>query len=163
MEGGIWLRSATGSGSSETTKTPDKMTVLPLTETELANLNPGIRSTVQTLRKWGFNTTDSGDGSTAQYDCDLTHPYVHIIVTPEEVVSEADRLVSLLNDVGVNFDDCPHPQDDPEGAMKHPSVEVCYLPLQGRTAAISLMNVILGQNDTVEATPSQNSETENGN
>jgi hypothetical protein len=46
----------------------------------------------------------------------------------------------------VNFDDCPHPQDDPEGAMKHPSVEVCYLPLQGRTAAISLMNVILGQN-----------------
>lgn len=115
----------------------------PLNEAELSALNPGIRSTVQRLREWGFNTADSGDGLTAQYDCDLPCPYVHIVTAPEELVSETERLVNLLNDVGIDFANCPHPQFDPEGAIGHPSVEASYLPLQRQCAAIHLINVIL--------------------
>ena len=117
-----------------------------LTDAELETLNPGIRHTVQTLRKWGFDTRDSGDGSTHQFECDLPHPYVHIITPPATMASETDRLIGLLKSAGINFADCPHPQEDPEGAAKHPCVEASYLPLQGGFAAIHVMNVILPEN-----------------
>jgi hypothetical protein len=52
-----------------------------LTAEELETLNPGIRHTVQTLRGWGFDTRDSGDGATREFPCDLPHPYVHILTT----------------------------------------------------------------------------------
>ena len=122
----------------------NQTTEIPLlTEAELETLNPGIRHTVQTLRKWGFDTRDSGDGVTREFDCDLPHPYVHIVTAPSMVVSETDRLVGLLENEGINFSDCPHPQGDPEGFEKYPCVEVSYLPSQGKVAVIHVMNVIL--------------------
>ncbi len=117
-----------------------------LTDAELETLNPGIRHTVQTLRKWGFDTRDSGDGSTHQFECDLPHPYVHIVTAAATMASETDRLIGLLESAGISFADCPHPQEDPEGAAKHPCVEASYLPLQGGFAAIHVMNVILPEN-----------------
>jgi hypothetical protein len=117
-----------------------------LTDAELETLNPGIRHTVQTLRKWGFNTCDSGDGSTHEFECDLPHPYVHILVDPLRMVTETDRLLILLINAGIDFNNHPHPQEDPEGYAKHPTVEASYLPTQGRCAAIHLMNIILPEN-----------------
>lgn len=119
------------------------MEIERLSEEEASKLNPGIRSTVQKLREWGFNTTDSGDGVTSEFSCDLPFPYVHIVAQAEDLIEETDRLLNLLNDSGIDFSNCPHPQDDPEGAMNHPSVESSYLPIQGRAATIHLFNVIL--------------------
>ena len=116
-----------------------------LTDEELEMLNPGIQSTVQTLRQWGFDTRDSGDGNTAQYPCDLPIPYVHILTDHQHLAEETDRLVGLLTDCGIVFSDCPHPQIDPEGTAKHPSVEASYLPLQGGIATIHVFNIILPQ------------------
>lgn len=134
------------------------MKIEPLSEEHLASLNPGIRNTVQTLRKWGFDTRDSGDGSTAQFECDLPYPYVHIVTSPAILASETDRLIGLLENMGINFADCPHPQEDPEGAAKHPCVEASYLPLQGGFAAIHLINVIL-PNDPAMASADEKTPT----
>jgi hypothetical protein len=64
------------------------------------------------------------------------------------MASETDRLIGLLESQGINFADCPHPQEDPVGAAKHPCVEASYLPLQGGFAAIHVMNVILPENES---------------
>ena len=126
------------------------MKIEPLSDEHLASLNPGIRHTVKTLREWGFDTRDSGDGTTAQFECDLSYPYVHIVTAPATMASETDRLIRLLESQGINFADCPHPQEDPEGAAKHPCVEASYLPLQAGFAAIHVLNVILPENDKVK-------------
>ena len=39
-------------------------------------LNPGIREVVRRLREAGFQTCDSGDGSTRQFECDPGAPDV---------------------------------------------------------------------------------------
>jgi len=114
-----------------------------LTEKEIQSINPGIRSTVQKLREWGFETCDSGDGETAQFDCDLDCPYVHIMVDAESIASETDRLVGLLVEAGICFDDPPHPQYEPDASSKFPVIEASYLPLQNRAAAIHLFNIVL--------------------
>lgn len=118
-----------------------------LSAKQLAALNPGIRHTVQTLRSWGFETCDSGDGVTHEFECDLDVPYVHILCPPALLASETDRLVNLLRGAGINFEDGPDPQDDPVGAALHPNVEACYLPLYGADSGyIHLFNVILPDN-----------------
>lgn len=118
------------------------MNVKQLNHEQLASLNPGIRSTVWQFREWGFDTKDSGDGKTHQFDCDLKCPYVHIETTPDKLASEADRLLGLLKQSGVNFDNCPHPQDNPEEFADFPTVEASYSPIDGK-AIIFTMNVIL--------------------
>lgn len=113
-------------------------------EIDYEKLNPGIRATVRFLREHGFNTCDSGDGVTHEFECDLPGPCVHIQCDPHQLASEADRLVALLKGVGINFDDCPDPQDDPEAAAKFPNVEAFYFPLgEDRHGFICIFNVVL--------------------
>lgn len=114
-----------------------------LTNEQLESLNPGMRYTVQKIRSWGFETTDSGDGKTAQFECDLPCPYVHIEVPASKLVDEVDRLMMLLEMEGVVFEDMPHPQEDPEGCAKHPTIEGSYMPAQHLSGFIHLMNVVL--------------------
>jgi hypothetical protein len=118
------------------------MKIEQMTETELKELNPGIRTTVQTLRSWGYQTMDSGDGETHQFKCDRQHPYVVIRVHPAQLVEESHRLMRLLNDRGLRFDDPPHGQHDPEGWMNYPRMECIYMPNE-RIAIIDISNVIL--------------------
>lgn len=116
----------------------------PLTDEQIEGLNPGIRSTVLKLRGWGFDTVDSGDGVTRDYECDLPHPYVHIRVSARDLFYEMGRLTGFLRDEGVVFESPPDPQTDLEGFMKHPNVEASFLPLQDPFHAfIHLSNVIL--------------------
>lgn len=114
-----------------------------LTDEDLASLNPGIRHTVKTLREWGFETMDSGDSSTAQFECDLKCPYVHIKADPLNLVYETERLKSMLAQSGIRFDSPPNPQDDPDAFNRWPNIEASFLPLQGRAATIHLFNVII--------------------
>lgn len=116
--------------------------VPPLDPEVLATLNPGIRNTVTWLREHGFDTCDSGDGQTHDPACDIPLPYVHIRTAPYYVVQESIRLMVLLKDKGIVFDNAPHPQDDPEAAAAHPHIETSYSPVDG-VAVISLFNVML--------------------
>lgn len=117
--------------------------VPPLSPEAIAALNPGIRATVQWLREKGFNTCDSGDGQTHDHACDLPVPFVHIRVHPHYMTAEAIRLMALLESChGIDFNNAPHPQDDPEAASRYPHIEASYSPVDG-VAIISLFNVML--------------------
>ena len=67
---------------------------------DYAALNPGIRRTVHLLREAGFNTTDSSDGATHEYECDRGYPYVSIIT--EHPTETADALLEVLATEGVS-------------------------------------------------------------
>lgn len=68
------------------------------------SLNPGIRNFVRFLRRNGFDTIDSGDGNTHEFDCDRDFPFVSIQCRPETMVMEAQRLYDLLADEGIRVE-----------------------------------------------------------
>jgi hypothetical protein len=80
-----------------------------LSDEDYEEIDPGIRETVRFLRGHGFDTTDSGDGKTKFPDgpdapgmpCAMPVANVAILVEPEQLVAEADRLCALLQSVGV--------------------------------------------------------------
>lgn len=99
----------------------------------MKNLNPGIINTVKWLNENGFQTVDSGDGETHDYECDLECPYVHISVAPEKLISEANRLQAKLQENGIVLT-----ESDESGSS--PTIQASYSPLDG-LAFISLFNV----------------------
>jgi hypothetical protein len=107
-----------------------------LTEEQIAALNPGIRSTVLKLREWGFDTRDSGDGKTHQFECDLPIPFVHIMASsPNFVWNEMESLrVRLSDEYGIDVG-----MSNEEGDV--PAIEG-FIPANGQ-AFISLYNVII--------------------
>jgi hypothetical protein len=68
-------------------------------------LDPGIRKVVRLLNDNGYTTTDSGDGyskkGTDQEECMLEIPNVVILTDRENLLNEADRLLALLTEQGV--------------------------------------------------------------
>lgn len=117
------------------------MKIEPLSEEHLAQLNPGIRHTVATLRGWGFDTRDSGDGSTAQFECDLEYPYVHISVAEGcTLFAEMSRIKTLLRECeGVEVGMCNEAGDAP-------TIEGCILA--DGSAWIHLFNVVIPERST---------------
>jgi hypothetical protein len=66
-------------------------------------LNPGIRETVRWLRSLGFDTVDSGDGETHEYECDCDEPYVVMRWdNPQTLSAGADLLLRALLERGIN-------------------------------------------------------------
>lgn len=103
---------------------------------ENLNINNGILKTVSFLNENGFQTVDSGDGKTRDFECDLDIPYVHILIdNPDDLISESKRLVRLLNDNGIEVY-----QADEDGLS--PSVEASYNPMDG-FAIISIFNILI--------------------
>jgi hypothetical protein len=70
-------------------------------ELDLGTLNPGIRKTVAWLRANGFQTVDSGDGKTHEYECDQEAPYVVMTARAHDLASKAGYLYFLLCHLGV--------------------------------------------------------------
>lgn len=73
------------------------------------DLDPGIRETVKWLQANNFNTTDSGDGKSKfepgnEMDFALAFPHVAMIVGVNDLIAEADRLVLLLESVGLDLE-----------------------------------------------------------
>lgn len=99
-------------------------------------INPGILKTVQFLNANGFKTTDSGDGETHDFECDMPFPYVHIEVNPYELISESQRLFWLLAAEGVAVGECNEENTAP-------TVEASYNPAWGDKAYITVSNVKL--------------------
>jgi hypothetical protein len=111
----------------------------------LDELDTGVQGTVWFLRRAGFETVDSGDGSSKDPDYEdvLPFPHVHMLSTPSEIVRDADRLMAVLEERGVNFEPV-----DPE---TDPMIEASYSPVD-RHAILSLFNVddkLLGLEGTV--------------
>ncbi len=119
------------------------MKLEPLTSDELAQLNPGIRHTVQVLRGWNFRTTDSGDGATHDHACDLPVPYVHIAVPVAATLwGEMIRLRTLLRErAGIELTPSNEEGTNPtmEGAI-----------LADDSAWIHLFNVVIPSPENVE-------------
>jgi len=88
----------------------------------LSDLDPGVRELVAFLRANRFETTDSGDGVTKVEALTegeaLDYPHVVIVVEDScNLVQEADRLLNVLIDAGVELD--------------HGGIEASYDPLDG--------------------------------
>lgn len=99
-------------------------------------LNPGIRKTVEWLRSEGFVTTDSGDGETNPaegMEDALEFPHVIMVVRQEEIVQEAERLMGLLDDKGIEI----LPMSD-DGSQ--PAIEATYDPAD-ESAVLMLFGV----------------------
>lgn len=101
----------------------------------MKNLNPGIKKLVHFLRSRGFDTCDSGDGRTRDYECDRDHAYVAMMCEPEVMVREAHRLHRTVQEV----------LEIPLGALNEegttPCVEAAYQPAWGDFAILELLNV----------------------
>jgi hypothetical protein len=101
---------------------------------DTSKLNPGIRELVKALRADGFDTRDSGDGKTHEFECDQPYPYVHIVVGNHfRLVHEVVRLKKWLADRGVIVE----PADEDGKAIV---IEGTYNPAH-EAAVISLFNV----------------------
>lgn len=86
-------------------------------------LNPGITKIVALLQANGFNTVDSGDGETHDFECDREYGYVAMTVPPEDMVEEANRLRDLLGANGIAV----HITNDQE----KPCIQASYDPVNG--------------------------------
>lgn len=106
-------------------------------DTPIEEMNPGIRKTVQWLRDNGFRTCDSGDGVTHECECDRDQAYVVIRVEPYEMAAEADRLMKLLDGMGVSLADAYEAVGDAYAAgtlgekMDYPFLQADYNPVNG--------------------------------
>ncbi|MFN8525136.1 MAG: hypothetical protein U0821_18725 [Chloroflexota bacterium] len=94
-----------------------------MNDLDLSTLNPGIRQVVKMLREWGYETVDSGDGATREFECDRDHPYVVIKLAQDaNPLDETDRLLDSLRDVGVYVDQIGNPDG-------HPWIQQSYDPV----------------------------------
>lgn len=92
-------------------------------------LDPGIRRVVTFLRKHGFHTTDSGDGTKVGMSCAVDYPHVFMTVSPSAfLIEEADRLARLLR---MHFAQRSPPPDMVIQANYDPSNRVAVLALTG--------------------------------
>lgn len=93
-------------------------------------LDDGIRHTVRVLRRNGFDTCDSGDGTKANtLGCALDIPNVHMMVSPPgDIIPEALRLREVLEEEGAE--------------VPHGAIQATYDPCDG-LALISLYDVTI--------------------
>lgn len=99
-------------------------------------LNPGIRETVRLLRRSGWNTCDSGDGTTHEHGCDLPVPYIHIrLDDPHSLISAANEVLALLEAQGMVWREPDQRNPDDFGCR----VEASYVP--GQSAIVSVFGV----------------------
>lgn len=87
-------------------------------------LNPKIARLVAQLNADDFETVDSGDGQTHDFECDQPFGYVAIAVVPSALLAEANRLRDRLIELGVVLG----PEGNAEGL---PSIQASYDPVDG--------------------------------
>lgn len=104
---------------------------------DYSELDPGVRRVVQWLNDRNFETTDSGDGVTKlaagwteEEDGIIDVPHVFITCDSFGLVAEADRLVRLLELIGITL--------SPIGEGVH--IQATYDPVN-KTASIGLFGL----------------------
>lgn len=97
------------------------------------DLNPGIRELVRRLNVAGFDTCDSGDGETHDYECDRDYPYVVIKLSAGQPLVASCQVVSMLvSSWGVRL--------RPQSLEGTPHIQGTYDPADG-SSFIDLCNV----------------------
>jgi hypothetical protein len=105
-----------------------------LTQEIIDGLDDGVRDLVVWLNEQGFETTDSGDGSKyGEMEGAMDCPMVAIVTTDDYLVHDADKLLALLENQGVDF-----PQDIVEGL---PAIQATYNPID-QTGIILLTDIL---------------------
>ena len=102
------------------------------------SLSPKIRKLVRKLNEWGFDTTDSGDGTNYKegMECAVPYPMVVILLDREkkDPFEETDRLTKLLTDAGVEI-----------GTEQEPDmyrfVQLTYTSLDGN-CIVAITNIV---------------------
>jgi hypothetical protein len=69
-----------------------------------SEINPGIAKTVAKLQEWGYETCDSGDGATHDYECDRPYPYVVIKCQPLLLAYTCQWLKECLERYGIQLE-----------------------------------------------------------
>ena len=104
-----------------------------MSKLNISELDAKIRETVRILNEYGFETCDSGDGSKyPEMECARDHAHVSIIVTPEELVDETDRLLNILDMLGVKV--------GPIGDENCAWIQASYDPV-GETAILEVLHL----------------------
>jgi hypothetical protein len=115
---------------------------------DYAQLDPGIRRLVRLLRDSGFDTCDSGDG-VSKFEDDAIQPdacaeptaHVYAQVDSEAMISEADRLLALLEAKGrPGLLDETFVEPVSEQVVPRVIVEAGYYPASGK-AMVSVHGV----------------------
>lgn len=77
----------------------------PEPEFDYEKLSPNIRKLVKLLHYWGYETTDSGDGTNAKegMECAVPEPMVVVQIASGDLVGSAQALVGRLYGVGVKM------------------------------------------------------------
>ncbi len=101
-------------------------------------LSPGIRKLVRQLNEWGFDTTDSGDGTNFEecMECAVSWPMIVIMIDREkkDPFEETDRLAKLLWDAGVKL--------GTDRVPEYPrTVQLTYSPLD-RNCIVTVDNIL---------------------
>ena len=103
---------------------------------DLNELAPGIRKTVDLLRRAGFDTCDSGDGSAyPSMECALPFAMVAIKSTPERMLGDTQALYALLKQ-----NTLPSAWTPSEEYDEIPSVEGSYSPMT-ETAILVVLGI----------------------
>ena len=113
-----------------------------MTEIDYSEIDFGIRELVRAINAHGFETTDSGDGASKftggeLMACAESTPNVHMEVDPDDLIAEADRLVSVLRDLlkpGVLDEEIEIANI---GMARRVSIDAAYLPMDS-TAILSV-------------------------
>jgi hypothetical protein len=89
-----------------------------MSEPNYDEIDPGVREAVRLLRSFGFETTDSGDGThkaTLGWEPETFVPYPHVMirVAPGQLEFECRRLRSYLTSAGVTV--VPSGHGNPDG------------------------------------------------
>lgn len=90
----------------------------------MSEINPGIRRTVALLNANGYETCDSGDGETRDFECDRDDPYVVVKLfvgsVGDSFIYRTRRLLKLLTDQGIQVH---------EVGMGLPCIQASYDPV----------------------------------
>lgn len=103
-------------------------------QSQLTYLNPGIRLTVAALNAAGFETCDSGDGTSHDFGENRQGPYVVVRSSGEMLTYEAEALVDFLELNGIAVS--PLSEGDTSGVM----IQASYDPKEG-AAIIDIMGI----------------------
>ena len=106
-----------------------------LDQKTINSLKEKVRDLVIWLNQEGFHTIDSGDGSDYLRGMEgaIEEPMVAISVEPHLLISKSNRLVMLLQEMGISI--------SPIGTEFSPTIEASYDPTNG-LAVIILTNVL---------------------
>lgn len=105
----------------------------PIKPNDPTTINPGIIKLVAWLNSQSFETTDSGDGKTHDFECDRAESYVVIKVEPSYGVMRADLLWAKIKErFGIEIQPISENTTEPAIQLTYdPANQLAFIDLTG--------------------------------